>query len=87
MLLTLAECKESEDSIRLVNSSGSSNDNSGLVEICAGGRWHRVCHKNWDRTEAALVCDELGLPSSGFIVSFWYRLVLAIAIMQVQLVI
>ena len=65
MMSTLAECNEDEDSLRLVNSSAG---NSGLVEICAGGRWQRVCHKNWDRTEAELVCDELGLPSSGLVI-------------------
>lgn len=63
-VLLLAECDEG---IRLVNSSGLPANNSGLVEICLAGRWNRVCDRHWDRNEAAVVCDELGLPSSGFI--------------------
>ena len=53
-----------EPDLRLVNSSGLPSNDSGLVEICTGGKWSRVCHSHWDRKDALVICNQLGMPSS-----------------------
>lgn len=43
--------------------NGTSN-NSGRVEICNNDAWGTICDSSWTSTEAAVVCIQLGLPSS-----------------------
>ena len=37
----------------------------GRVEVCLDNRWGSVCETGWDDTDAAVVCTELALPSTG----------------------
>ena len=54
-------------SVRLVNSSANAvfNRIQGIVELCLDGNWNRICNENWDYRDAAVTCNQLGLPSHG----------------------
>ena len=41
------------------------NDREGTVRICIGGIWSTVCNSGWDSQDAAVVCRQLGFPTSG----------------------
>ena len=59
--LSLAECGP-EWTIRLV---GGSTSTEGRVEVCLHGTWGTVSHDFWGRSDALVVCRQLGFSDIG----------------------
>ena len=59
---TVEECESG--SVRLV---GGSSNSTGLLEVCANGRWGRVCNRPsyWSAANAQVVCRQLGFHVHG----------------------
>ena len=53
---------QSEGQLRLVNSPPSTT--SGRLEIFLQGQWGTVCDDDFERTEAAVACRQLGFTSA-----------------------
>ena len=37
----------------------------GRVEICINNTWYTICNHHWTRTEASVVCSQLGYSKYG----------------------
>ncbi len=37
----------------------------GRVEVCLSGAWSSICGSNWDTSDAAVVCRQLGYTENG----------------------
>ena len=51
-----------EGTIRLANGV---IEQEGRVEVCINGLWASICDKSWDKTDAHIVCREMGYPELG----------------------
>ena len=40
-------------------------ENEGRLEICYNGVWGAVCDQGWDKTDAHVVCTQLGYAERG----------------------
>ena len=49
--------------LRLINSTGSVNLQSGRLEIYDNGEWNTVCSDGFDGEDATLACKQLGYQS------------------------
>ena len=58
--LLFVDCAHGD--IRLI---GTSNHLAGYVEVCIDGVWGTVCDSYWGRSDAKVVCRQLGYSSSG----------------------
>ena len=40
-------------------------ENEGRVEVCVNGVWGAVCDQGFTKTDANIICKQLGLPDTG----------------------
>ena len=66
LILTVSECGGQDDVIRLFSGASTME---GVVEYCLNSTWTPVCGDNWDDTEAAVACRQLGLAGGVHIVN------------------
>ena len=60
--ITLADCGGQVGVIRLFNGSSVLD---GVVEYCLDSTWTPVCGDDWDESEAAVACRQLGFAGEG----------------------
>ena len=58
--VAIPECNDTD--VRLVHGESPTE---GVVEICFGGKWGSVCNNEWDESDAAVVCGQLGFSRQG----------------------
>lgn len=52
---TARQCNETE--VRLVDGRSAYD---GIVELCVGGVWGRICDDEWNTRDATVTCNQLG---------------------------
>ena len=60
MWTALVQCVDGD--VRL---TGGSHYREGRVEVCRNQQWGKVCDDEWDMSESAVVCRQLGLSEEG----------------------
>ena len=40
-------------------------EQEGRVEVCVNGVWGAICDKGWGKSDAHVLCQQLGLSESG----------------------
>jgi len=43
-------------------------EQEGRIEFCVNGVWGSVCDEEWDKTDAHVVCQQMGHPELGIII-------------------
>ena len=64
-----------EGSVRIANGSIL---NEGRVEVCVNGVWGSVCADGWDKTDAHIICQQLGFPELGTL--YWREFYVSVII-------
>ncbi|XP_019621859.1 PREDICTED: uncharacterized protein LOC109468065 [Branchiostoma belcheri] len=63
--ITEGKCRVPDIPVRLVSLDPSSTTpSSGRVEVFHGGEWGTVCDDSWGKSQAEVVCRELGFPGA-----------------------
>ena len=74
MLLHSTVCTDNQ--IRIVDAMGR-NATEGLLEVCTGGGWGTVCGTSFGSSNAQVVCQQLGLETTGKLYNCkkcsWYK--------------
>ena len=60
MFLDPGSCEEG--AVRLANGI---IEQEGRVEVCHDGVWGSICDEGWDKTDAHIVCQQLGYATTG----------------------
>ena len=60
-LLDPGNCEE-EGAVQLADGA---IDQEGRVEVCHDGVWGSICDEGWDKTDAYIICQQLGYPKTG----------------------
>lgn len=53
-----------------VRLNGGSNDREGRVEVLVHGQWGTICDPQFDRTDANVVCRQLGFSASSDVYTY-----------------
>lgn len=54
-----------EGDVRISELIVRDDDNSGLVEVCRGNSWHKLCSTFFNNNTADVICRQLGFPFKG----------------------
>ena len=49
-------------------------DQEGRVELCHDGVWGSICNTGWDKTDALIICQQLGYAKTGNFTMTYYLL-------------
>ena len=60
----IRDCVGGEDELN-VRLLGGVGPFEGRIEYCSNGQWGTICDNSWDNRDAAVVCRQLGYPSTG----------------------
>ena len=58
-ILYMTECSDGDIRVR------GGNSTLGRVEICSENVWGTICDDDWDDSDAAVACRQLGYSATG----------------------